>query len=127
VSREKVESMLAVLNKRWLSMGWRIMDPDDAEPMALAFIEVLDNAGVPYQSYPALYQAAVAFRAEQMQQGKRIDDFSAELMRSCWPALKEQMNFDRQNKIAADRQLAQGGEPCPGDIAEKLEKFGVKI
>ena len=97
--------MLAVLNKLWLSRGYHVMDPADAEPMALSFIEHLDEAGVPYEHYQQLYRATVAYRAEQRRNGKRVDEFSAELMVTCWPGLKEQLNFDRQNKIGADRQL----------------------
>lgn len=108
-------------------MGWHVMSPKDAEPMALSFIELLDAEGIGHEYYQPLYQQAIAFRAEQIRQGKQCPDFSAELMISCWPALRERMNFERQNKIASDRQLEMGGEPCPSDVAEKLKSFGVQI
>ena len=125
VSREKIGAMLSVLNKRWLSKSWRAMDPEDSEPMALAFIEVLDKNSIPYEHYHALYLRALDLRIARLNQGLSCEDFSAELMAACWPALRTELN--RQKTTSIDKQIEMGGEPCPDDIAEKLKRFGVRL
>jgi hypothetical protein len=125
IAREKIVAMLAVLNKRWLSQGWRVMDPKDAEPMALAWIEILDKYQIPYEHYHGLYLRAIETRTFRIAQGLNATEFTAELMASCWQSYCEQQNQER--KIGIDKQLEMGGEPCPDDIAEKLKKFGVRI
>lgn len=65
-------------------MGWHVMDPADSEAMAQAFIEILDGARVPYQCYDELYRRCTQLRVSRMNQGLATDDFSAEMMLSCW-------------------------------------------
>lgn len=103
IGREQITAMLAVLNKRWLSQGWRVMDPKDAEPMALAYIELLNEHKIPYEQYQTLYARAVGLRAARISEGKSCDDFSADLMIACWPALRTELN--NAKTIGADKQL----------------------
>jgi hypothetical protein len=54
-------------------------------------------------------------------------DLSAASMAACWNG-KYGLNAEtRESPIGIDKQLEQGGEPCPDEVREKLEKFGVKI
>lgn len=95
-------AMLTVLNKRWLSMGWRAMDKADSEPMALVWIEQLDNEKVPHTAYYELYSRSVGLRARRFEQGLKADDFSVDMMIACWPALRTEL---RQREIDAGRTL----------------------
>jgi hypothetical protein len=103
VSREKVAAMMSVLNFRWLSKGWHVMDKKDCEPMALAFIMTLDEAGVPARHYRELYLRSVKVRATRFELGLKCEDFSADLMVACWPALQEEI---RTGQNASGRSLS---------------------
>jgi len=94
--------MVAVLNKRWLSQGWRAMDLADSEPMALVFIEAMNRHEIPYQNYHALYIRAMDLRARRLTAGLRCEDFSADLMIACWPQLKQDLY---EQDVAAGRIL----------------------
>ena len=103
--------MLNVLNKRWLSQGWRVMDEKDSEPMALVWIESLDEARIPYKHYEALYRKAIGLRARRLEQGMKCDDFSVDMMIACWPTYAEEL---RQKDIAAHRYLPDtAASDCP--------------
>jgi hypothetical protein len=91
VSREKINAMLAVLNKRWLTQGWRVMDTKDSEPMALAWIDILDAAGIPYRYYEDLYKRSLVLRSRRMEQGLECDSFSADMMVACWRAMSAEL------------------------------------
>jgi hypothetical protein len=95
-------AMLTVLNKRWISQGWRAMDKEDAEPMALVFIEALDRESVPWRYYDELYQRACQLRASRIAQGLKADEFSVDLMVVCWSGLQKEL---REREIAAGRTL----------------------
>lgn len=107
ISREKVTAMLAVLNKRWLSQGWRVMDPKDSEPMALTWIELLDKNKIPFQHYHELYTRSIGLRSARMQQGLKCDDFSVDMMIACWPSLKNEL---KQKEIEARNLLPENAE-----------------
>ncbi len=138
-------AMLTVLNKRWISKGWRAMDKADSEPMALVFIEALNRESVPYQHYHELYQRAVELRARRMEQGLSCDDFSVDMMLACWPGLKReirQREIDARNLLPANAESVcqdcfgtgfkrvQDGEyfsakPCDHGAAETAERMQV--
>jgi hypothetical protein len=99
--------MLSVLNKRWLSQGWRAMEDADAEPMALIFIEKLDEERIPYQIYGELFSRSVKLRARRMEQGLNCDDFSVDMMLACWPTLRKEI---REKEIAAKNLLPETAE-----------------
>lgn len=104
VSAEKLAAMLSALNKRWLSMGWRVMSPADSEAMALIWIESLDREHVPPKHYEELYHRSIRLRATRYELGLKCDDFSVEMMLGCWPALAQEI---RQKEIDAKRYLPQ--------------------
>jgi hypothetical protein len=111
VSREKLRAMLSVLNKRWLSKGWNAMERENAEPMALVFIERLNEENVPYQLYEELFNRSVKMRAQRMAQGLGCDDFSVDMMLACWPALRKEI---REKEIASKSMLPETAESrCP--------------
>jgi hypothetical protein len=111
--------MVAVLNERWLSQGWRVMDRKDAEPMALIWIRQLDLEGVPYRQYEELYRRSVQLRANRMAQGLKCDDFSVDLMLACWPALQQEL---KQREVATGRTLTGNAETqCPRCFGTGLE------
>lgn len=118
-SREQLASMVAVLNKRWLSMGWRVMDRSDAEPMALVFIERLE--GIPYQHYGELATRAGELRARRIEQGLKCDDFSADMMLAAWPSLRQELH---EREIARGRTLTATSQTncqrCYGTGVEKI-------
>ena len=77
--------------------------------MALAFLERLD--GIPYQHFDELARRAGALRARRLEQGMKCDDFSADMMVACWPALRADLH-DRD--VAAGRTLTSSAESqCP--------------
>jgi len=95
-------AMLAVLNKRWMSQGWRVMDPKDSEPMALTWIESLDRERIPFEHYNELYRRSVSLRSQRLAQGLKCDDFSVDMMIACWPGLKADLH---QRDIDSGRLL----------------------
>lgn len=109
IAREKIVAMMAVLNKRWLSQGWRVMDPKDAEPMAIVWIESLDEAGIPYEHYHELYQRSIGLRALRYQQGLKCDDFSVDMMISCWPGLRQALREEQDKRALTVNAESQ----CP--------------
>ena len=117
-SQEKINAMLNVLAKRWLSQGWRIQDPDDAKVMAEAWIEILDEYKIPYQQYPELYRRSVDLRVSRLNEGKDADDFSAEMMVSCWTTKGGLRDELKEADIKSGRYLtdavAEGCEMCFG-------------
>lgn len=96
--------MLTVLNKRWISQGWRAMDKADSEPMALVFIEALNRENVPYQHYGELFQRSIGLRANRLANGLKCDDFSVDMMLACWPGLRDEL---KQREIDAGRTLPE--------------------
>lgn len=94
--------MLNVLNKRWLTMGWRVMDRDDAEVMAIAWIEFMDTQKIPHEHYAELYKRALELRTRRLNAGMKCEDFSAELMAAGWPSLADEL---RQKRIRSGRFL----------------------
>lgn len=91
-------------------MGWRVMDPKDAEPMALTWIEQLDREKVPSDHYHELYTRSVGLRARRLENGLKCDDFSVDLMIACWPGLKADL---KEREIQAGRTLsANAGSVC---------------
>jgi hypothetical protein len=95
ISREKINAMMNVLNKRWLSQGWHVMNPKDSETMALVWIEVLDLNRIPFHHYETLYHRSVELRARRLAQGLKCDDFSVDMMVSCWPGLAQELHDKR--------------------------------
>jgi len=95
-------AMLSVLTKRWLTNAWRPLEDATAKPMAMAFIEVLNTANVPYQHYAELYTRAIKLRANRLENGLKTEDFSVDLMLAAWPALKDEL---RERDIATGRML----------------------
>jgi hypothetical protein len=126
ISREKITAMLAVLNKRWLSMGWRVMDPKDAEPMAIVWIEQLDREGIPHSAYHELYSRCVGLRSRRLEMGLSCDDFSVDMLIACWPGLRKEI---KQREIDAGRTLTENAESvckhCDGS-GFKFKDGGVK-
>lgn len=120
--------MLNVLDKRWLSMGWRAMDPKDSEVMALVWIEILDRERVPYQHYEELYRRCVGLRARRLSQGLKCDDFSVEMMIACWPSLAAEI---RERMVKEGRYLEQnaaaGCEKCYGTGMEVVPGKGARV
>jgi hypothetical protein len=113
--------MLAVLNKRWMSQGWRIMDPKDSEPMALTWIEQLDKHSIPYQHYFELYSRAIALRSRRLDQGLDCDNFSVDMMIACWPSLRIDL---REREVAQGRTLtATASTQCLRCYGTGLEKI----
>lgn len=99
--------MLNVLNKRWLSMGWRVMDPQDSEAMALVWIESLDRERIPFHHYDELYRRSVRLRSHRLWKGLQCDDFSVEMMIACWPPLVQEI---REREKAERRFLPPNAE-----------------
>lgn len=118
-SREKVTAMQNVLNKRWLSQGWRVMDPDDSEAMAMVWIEIMDEHKIPYQHYQELYRRSIGLRAKRLEQGLKCEDFSADLLVACWPGLVKDIE---QRRIAEKRYLPDTAESdCPRCFGSGME------
>lgn len=88
-------------------MGWRIMDPDDSEAMALVWIEALDVHRIPFSQYTELYRRSVGLRAKRIENGMKCDDFSVELMIACWPSLARELE---QRRIDEKRFLPETAE-----------------
>ena len=104
ISREKITAMLNVLNKRWLTMGWRVMDKADAEVMAIAWIEFLDAQKIPHEHYAELYKRALDTRTRRLNAWLKCEDFSAELMAAGWPSLADEL---RRKRIEEKRYLPE--------------------
>lgn len=124
--------MVAVLNKRWLSKGWRVMDIADSEPMALAWIEILNRSEIPYEHYFDLYRRSLDLRVRLLNKGQEADDFSADMMAACWPSLQIEL---RERDISAGRTLTTTAPSqclrCYGTGMEAIyneagEKVGVR-
>jgi hypothetical protein len=113
--------MLNVLNKRWLSKGWRAMEPKDSEAMALVWIEELDRHRIPHDQYDTLFRRSLDLRARRMEQGKDCDDFSVDMMVACWPSLAGELERER---IASGKYLpdavARDCERCYGTGMERV-------
>lgn len=107
ISREKITAMLNVLNKRWLTQGWRVMDKADAEIMAIAWIEVLDQYKVPHDQYAELYRRCLELRSRRLSNGLKCDDFSVEMMIACWPSLAKEIHDKR---VAEGKYLSSTAE-----------------
>ena len=107
VSREKLSAMVQVLAKRWLSQGWRVMDEEDSEPMALVCNESLDSERIPFRYYEELYRRSVKLRSRRLAQGLKCDDFSVEMMIACWPSLAGEI---REREKAERRFLPANAE-----------------
>ena len=118
-------AMLAVLNKRWLTLGWRALDPADSEPMALAWIEALNQAGVDWRYYGEIYRRAIDMRARQLASGQKADDFSVELFIAIWRAMREEVVAAQ-----AERQLPEPEQErcdrCFGTGVEIIEGRGAR-
>jgi len=113
--------MLAVLNRRWLANGWRVMDPADSETMALVWIELLDRDRIPYQHYDELFRRAVDLRARRLENGLKCDDFSAEMMIACWPPLAAELH---KRDIRSGRFLTPNAESdCPRCYGTGVERI----
>lgn len=127
VSRQKLAAMLAVINKRWLTNGWRVLEPSDAEPMALAWIEALDRAGVDWRRYNDLYHRMIKLRSERLAAGLECDDFSVDLMIACWKTLRQE---ERDRDISKGRYLppvaASDCDHCFGTRIEIVEGKGAR-
>lgn len=92
-------------------MGWRAMDPEDSEPMAVVWIEALNRAGIPRQSYLELYYRCIELRARRLTEGLECDGFSVDMMISCWPSLQKEI---REREINAGRTLtSNAASGCP--------------
>jgi hypothetical protein len=135
-----MQAMTSVLNRRWLSMGWRIQAPEDSDPMAIAFITTLDTMNVPYRHYDELYDRTIAVRAKRIAHGLSSEDFSADLMLSCWPQLAEDIHnreIDRKRLLPPDPEdicqlcfatgmadcNGRGFAPCPKCRPKVFEKI----
>lgn len=120
-----MNSILAVLNKRWLSKGWRVMDPADSEPMALSFLEVLNRHKIPHEHYFELYQRSIDLRVKQMNQGIEIEEFSADMMVACWEGKWGLQSELRQREIDARRTLGANAASvcrhCYGTTFRKID------
>lgn len=110
ISREKITAMLNVLNKRWLTQGWRVMDKADAEIMAIAWIEVLDQYKVPHDQYAELYRRCLELRSRRLSNGLKCEDFSAELMVASWIGEHGLRAELRQRQIDERRSLPATAE-----------------
>ena len=111
--------MLAVLAKHWLSNGWNSQDPDDAEAMALAFIEQLDLEGIPSSAYMELYfRARVRMREERAAGKSRSPGFPVDLLIECWPAVRDAINelAPKQLSVSAPTQCLR----CYGTGMEQV-------
>lgn len=123
-----MQAMISLLNKRWLTQGWHIMNPEDSEIMAVAWIEALDAHRVPHQHYAELYSRSVNLRARRLYQGLKCDDFSVELLIACWPALAQELE---QKRVDARRYLAATAESqcqrCFGAGMEVVPGKGARV
>lgn len=127
VSRQKLAAMLTVLHKRWLSNGWRALDPADAEPMALAWIDALDRARVPHRYYNELYHRAIELRSRRLSNGLGCDDFSVEMMIACWHTLSDELrNADIQTGRYLPATAASDCDRCYGSGVEIVEGRGAR-
>lgn len=120
-------AILNVLNKRWLTKGWKALSPGDSEPMALAWIEALDRARVPHRYYNELYHRAIELRSKRLANGLECDDFSVEMMIACWQTLSEEM---RNADIEAGKYLppvaVSDCDRCYGTGIEIVEGKGAR-
>jgi hypothetical protein len=101
---------------------------DELDDTIEAWAEMFDHYQIPVEAYQELYQRAFDARQRKMNQGKECPTMDATLLVSQWTGdngLKKELR--EQKKIGADRQLQQGGEPCPDDIADRLGKLGITI
>jgi len=81
--RNKAEALRAVcgiINKWRLSNGWQIMDAKDAELTGLAWVEILETAGIKPEQYNGLYNQALQMRAQKIALGNDSPSFNAELL-----------------------------------------------
>ena len=104
--------MIAVLGKRWLSQGWRVMDEADSKPMALTFIELLNQHHIPYEHYEELWRRTVDLRARRLEQGMKCEDFSADLMIACWPSLK----LEIRDRLIKEGKYLESNAPSDCDL-----------
>ncbi len=119
IAREQINAMMNVLNKRWLSKGWRVMDPDDSEAMAIVWIESLNSSKIPHQQYEELFRRCVDLRSRRLTQGLECDEFSVDMMIACWPSLAKELE---EKRIAEGRYLAQtAASDCPRCFGSGME------
>lgn len=120
-------AMLNVLDKRWLSQGWRPMEKETAQAMAVVWIEALDLANIPFRHYEELFRRAVKLRARRYEQGLKCDDFSVDLMIACWAGLAADL---RQQDINSGRMLtttaASDCDTCFGTGMEIVKGKGAR-
>ena len=81
------------------------MDRADAEPMALTWIEDLDAYNIPAEHYGELYRRSIDLRVSRLNQGKDADEFSSEMMISCWTTKGGLRDELKQKDIKARRYL----------------------
>lgn len=83
------------------------MPAKDAEVMAHAWIEILNEQDIPHRHYEELYRRAIGLRVRRIGQGMQCDDFTAELMAACWEGLRRDI---RQREIESGRVLTANAE-----------------
>jgi len=117
--------MLDVLKARWQTRGWHVMSIENSEPMALEFIKAFNRHSIPHSHYRELYERSADMRSRRMQLGMETEDFSADLMISCWPALRAELN---QRRIDEGRTLTASAQSqckrCFGTGMEEITRDG---
>lgn len=88
---KKLAAMMAIINKRWLTMGWRMLEVEDARIMAQAWIEVFDAAGIPPECYAELYRRTLIYNSSCIANNLEIKQFNAELMIAVWKMYKAEI------------------------------------
>jgi hypothetical protein len=78
--------------------------------------EMFRHYAIPVDAYAELYQRAFDARQRKMNQGHECPTMDCTLLVSQWTGDNGlQKELREKARIAADRQLAQGGEPNPCD------------
>lgn len=85
---EKAKLLGNVLAKFRMALGWQPISEADQLAMVAVWMEVLDTQDIPADAYNELYMAAMARRADAINDGEHIPAFGADLFLSLWPKLR---------------------------------------
>lgn len=128
ITRDSHAALFALINKSRLLNGWMMRTAQELDPTIRAWHELFTEYSIPISAYEQLYKRAFEFRQRRMNQGQDCPTMDCTLLVSQWTGENGlQKELREKARIAADKQLAMGGEKCPDDIAEKFKEFGVRI
>jgi hypothetical protein len=108
--------------------GWTTKTAEELDDTIETWGEMFNHYQIPTSVYPDLYLRGFDARQRRMNAGQDVPTMDCTLLVSQWTGENGlQKELREKAKIAADRQIAQGGEPCPDELREQFEKMGVTI